>query len=78
MVLQAATRTAHPQLIRGIVLDSPVIDWVNVLNFHAAQSRTPKIVRRLALSLVSTNWGSWFTGQSLPIDLDRLDCVRTS
>jgi len=75
-VLQAATRSRHPEVIRGIVLDSPVIDWVNVLNFQGAQLRAPAFVRRAALAIISSPWGALLTGQSQPIDLDRLDFVR--
>jgi pimeloyl-ACP methyl ester carboxylesterase len=75
-VLQAATRSSHPEVIRGIVLDSPVIDWVNVLNFQGAQLRAPRLVRRAALAVISSEWGAVLTGQSRPIDLKRLDFVQ--
>lgn len=75
-VLQAATRSKHPEKIRGIMLESPVIDWVNVLNFQGALLRAPGFVRRGALTLISSSWGGYLTGQNDPIDLARLDFVR--
>jgi pimeloyl-ACP methyl ester carboxylesterase len=75
-VLQTATRSKHPEVIRGIMLESPVIDWVNVLNFQGAQMRAPRFIRQSALALISNGWGAWVTGQSNPIDLNRLDFVR--
>jgi len=77
-VLQAATRTAHPELINGIVLDSPVVDWVGVLEFQGTSMRIPRPIRRVALEVISRKWGSRLTGQAEPINLARLDWVARS
>ena len=77
-VLQAASRTAHPSLIRGVVLDSPVVDWVGVLEFQGTSMRIPRPIRRAALEVISRDWGSRLTGQQEPIDLRRLDWVARS
>lgn len=76
IVLQTASRTAHPEVLRGIVLDSPVIDWNVTLQYQAAEMHLPKVMRDGALALISGRWGSVFTGQKNPIDLDRLNFVR--
>jgi len=75
-VLQAATRTAHVGYIRGIVLDSPVVDWVGVLEFQGTSMRIPRFIRMFALELLSRTWGRPFTGQAESIDLKRLDWVN--
>ena len=74
-VLQAATRSEHVGLIRGIVLDSAVVDWRSVLNFQGALLHVPAFIRRTAIATISNPWGRVLTGQALPIDLDRLDFV---
>ena len=76
LVLQAATRSAVRSVVRGVILDSPVVDWVTVLNHQAGSMRIPKWVRSAAYTLISRPWGRLFTGQSAAIDLDRLDFVR--
>ena len=77
-VLQAATRSGHAELLRGIVLDSPVIDWVGVLEFQGTVMHLPRAVRRGALALISQAWGRRLTGQAESIDLARLDFVKRS
>ncbi|MEO7007450.1 MAG: alpha/beta fold hydrolase [Terrimesophilobacter sp.] len=77
IALQTVTRLT-PDLVRGIVLDSPVIDWVDALDFHAAQLKLPRLVTRGVYRLIGSVWGSRLTGQAQPINLDRLDFVRRS
>lgn len=77
-VLQAATRSVHARYIRGIVLDSPVVDWVGVLEFQGTSMRIPRVIRMFALELLSRTWGRPFTGQDESIDLKRLDWVNRS
>ncbi|CAN5363480.1 alpha/beta fold hydrolase [soil metagenome] len=74
-VLQAATRSPLARFVRGIVLESPVVDWVSALKFQGALNRLPKPLERGVLGLLSQRWGGILTGQSTPIDLRRLDFV---
>jgi pimeloyl-ACP methyl ester carboxylesterase len=74
-VLQALTRSENAAVIRGLILESPVVDWVPTLNYQAAQLRIPKPVGQLAAGLISQPWSSRLTGQDAPIALDRLDFV---
>jgi len=74
-VLQAVTRSPLEYLVRGVVLDSPVVDWVTALNFQGKINRLPSPLRRGALRLLSTGWMKRITGQAEPIDLKRLDFV---
>jgi alpha-beta hydrolase superfamily lysophospholipase len=75
-VLQAATRSSHAATIRGLVLESPVIDWVATLDYQGGERGLPGPIRRAVYRLLSARLGHWVTGQSQPIDLSRLDFVR--
>jgi alpha-beta hydrolase superfamily lysophospholipase len=73
--LQLVTRSALRAQVAGIILDSPVVDWVRVLHAQADQQGVPDAVRTLALSVLSSEWASAWTGRAEPIDFDRLDLV---
>lgn len=73
--LQAAIHSARRDLIHGVVLDSPVVDWRSVLHFQASAMKVPLAIRGSVLRLIGSEWGGSFTGQSQPIDLDALDLV---
>lgn len=73
--LQGALLSAHRELVRGLVLESPVIDWRSVLHYQASAMGVPFVIRGGVLRLIGTEWGGAFTGQSQPIDLDSLDLV---
>lgn len=75
IVLQTLTRSAHSSYIRGIVLDSPVIDWVNTMNYHAEIRHLPTVITRAALGTMGAPWGKRVTGLAAPIDLRAMDFV---
>ncbi len=75
-VLQALTRSPLGATVIGIVLESPVVDWITTLDFQAAIRGLPAIVRWGVLQLYGRSWGKIFTGLAEPLDLDRLDFVR--
>ena len=74
--LQASILSRHRSLFRGMVLESPAIEWFSILDFHASQQRVPRPVRLAALRLLSSRWGKPFTGQAEPIDLDSLNIIE--
>ena len=74
-VLQALTRSPLARVVRGIVLESPVVDWVSALRFQGTLNRLPKPLDRGALGLLSRKWAGFLTGQAVPINLGRLDFV---
>jgi uncharacterized protein len=74
--LQSAILSPHRHLLRGLALESPVVDWRSVLDFQASQNRVPLVVRLGALQLLGSSWGKAFTGQAQPIDLDSLNIVK--
>jgi uncharacterized protein len=75
-VLQAATRSSLASLVSGIVLDSPVIDWVDVVDHQGAAAHVPAPLRKVALALVGETWSGPVMRLAEPIDFARLDFVH--
>jgi dipeptidyl aminopeptidase/acylaminoacyl peptidase len=74
-VLQALTRSPRAALVTGVVLDSPVVDWIVTLDFQARMRRLPRIVRWGVYTLIRSRWGRVVTGLAEPLDLERMDFV---
>jgi len=74
-VLQALTRSPRAALVTGVVLDSPVVDWIATLDFQARMRRLPGVVRWGVYTLIRSRWGRVVTGLAEPLDLARLDFV---
>ncbi|MEX1080211.1 MAG: alpha/beta fold hydrolase [Homoserinimonas sp.] len=75
LVLQCVTRSPLSRAIRGIILDSPVIDWIRVLDHQAGTLRVPGPIRLAAYRIIGSRWGRRLTGQAAAINLARLDFV---
>ncbi|MGK3648178.1 alpha/beta hydrolase family protein [Pseudarthrobacter enclensis] len=73
--LQTADLSRHRHLIRAMVLDAPVIDWVNVLAHHAQINRIPSLVGRYGQLMLGHPLGRRLTGLSAPVDLRAMDWV---
>lgn len=78
IVLQTLTRSKQAWAVRGVVLDSPVIDWVDTLTHQAAQMHLPGPVTRAALRALTEPWGRSLTGLQQPIDLAGMDFTTRS
>jgi pimeloyl-ACP methyl ester carboxylesterase len=74
--LQTVTRSPHAELIRGVVLESPVIDWVDTLRYQASELHVPDPITETALKLLDAPWGGRFTGAAAPVGLPELDFVE--
>jgi alpha-beta hydrolase superfamily lysophospholipase len=74
-VLQAATRSRLASVVTGIVLESPVVNWVDTLLYQGEAMSLPGPVKSGVLTLLSSRWARPLTGQEHPIDLARLDFV---
>lgn len=74
-VLQCITRSTLAEHVVGVVLESPVVDWVRVLHFQAAASGLPAPVRDAAMIMLASHRASRWVGLDDPIDFDRLDIV---
>jgi pimeloyl-ACP methyl ester carboxylesterase len=74
-VLQALTRSPLASVVRGVVLESPVVDWVTALHYQGVANRLPGLIQWGVLRLLTRSWAKRITGQGAPIDLARLDIV---
>lgn len=75
IVLQAALSSAHRDVVAGVILESPVVDWRIVLSYQARAARIPHPVASLALTALAAPWASGLTGTESGIPFDRLDVV---
>ncbi|MET1021609.1 MAG: alpha/beta fold hydrolase [Arthrobacter sp.] len=73
--LQTADLSRYHHLIRAMVLDAPVINWVNVLAHHAELNRIPSGVGRYGQLMMSHKLGRRLTGLAAPVDLKTMDWV---
>ncbi|QEE61309.1 lysophospholipase [Salinibacterium sp. dk2585] len=74
-VLQAVSRSRLAHFVTGIVLESPVVDWVTALDHQAGTRHIPRVITATVYRLLTRPWGRVMTGQAAPIDLRRLDFV---
>jgi len=74
-VLQALTRSTFGHRVAGVILESPVVDWIAALDFQVRVRRLPVLVRSFVILLFQKRWGRIFTGLAEPLDVDRLDFV---
>lgn len=73
IVLHTLTRTSHSDIVSGVVLESPVVDWADVVAYQAVLLRLPKPIAQAAMHVMGQRWGGVVTGQAVPIDFSRLD-----
>jgi alpha-beta hydrolase superfamily lysophospholipase len=78
ITLQAMGRAVHRDVVRAIVLESPAVDWHDVLRFHGRARHVPELIGDAAFATITHRWGGIVTGQDQPLDLDRLDFVTRS
>ncbi len=75
IALQTATRSSRASIIRGLILESPVVDWVTTLHYQADRMGVPRWLRPAVFELLARPWAGRLTGLARPIDLVRLDFV---
>jgi len=75
VVLQTLVRSAFADLVDGVVLESPVVDWHAVLKSQSQLLRLPRPVRKVAQRLLRTPVLHRLTGLRQPVDLRQLDMV---
>ncbi|MDQ0028838.1 alpha/beta hydrolase family protein [Arthrobacter bambusae] len=71
--LQTADLSHNRHVIRAMVLDAPVINWVNVLAHHAQINRIPSAVGRYGQLMLGHPLGRRLTGLAAPVDLKAMD-----
>jgi alpha-beta hydrolase superfamily lysophospholipase len=75
IALQLSLNSAHGDIIEGLILESPVVDWRVVLEFQARSLKVPTAVSGLAIEALQTEWASPLTRSGGAIPFDRLDMV---
>lgn len=74
IALQALAHSAFITQLRGVALESPVVDWVPTLEQRGADLGLPRVFSRLPLALLGGP-AHRVTGSAAPIDLSALDWV---
>lgn len=75
VVLQIALRRRFAEVLDGLVLDSPAVEWRSILAYHARAMHLPELSTVLAMGFLSSPAARMITGLQQPIDLDELDVV---
>ncbi len=73
--LQVADKSRHKRHIQALVLDGPVVNWIDVLLHQAKLNRIPEAVGRLGQWLLSNRAGRAVTGLATPVDLKQLNWI---
>ena len=75
IALQLELNSAHRDVLAGLILESPVVDWRVVLGYQAKLMRLPAAVTGLAIGALQAEWATPMTGAGGAIPFDRLDAV---
>ena len=76
ITLQAVLRSAEVRsALVGIILESPAIDWVDILRFQGSLYGLPPELSGMVTRLLSAPLAVTVTGIAAPIDLQSLDAV---
>ncbi|MFB9642391.1 alpha/beta hydrolase family protein [Agromyces lapidis] len=74
--LQAVLRSAEVrEHLVGVILDSPAIDWVDILRFQGGALGLPRRLGDAVARLLGAPYGGGLTGLAAPISLEELDPV---
>ncbi|MFI8414096.1 alpha/beta fold hydrolase [Paeniglutamicibacter gangotriensis] len=76
IVLQVADKSSYARNIGALVLDGPVINWIDVLSHQAKRNRIPEAVGHFGQWLLGNKAGRWMTGLAAPLDLKILNWVE--
>ncbi|MDR5700416.1 alpha/beta hydrolase family protein [Agromyces aerolatus] len=76
ITLQAVLRSEEVrERLVGVILESPAIDWVDILRFQGTLYGLPEQVSSMVTRLISAPLAVTVTGIAAPIDLHSLDAV---
>lgn len=73
IVLQTLDLSPLARHVSLAVLDSPVIDWADVIAHHARLRRVPPPLAQLAQGLIGARWSRRLVGVHEPLDVARTD-----
>jgi pimeloyl-ACP methyl ester carboxylesterase len=72
IVLRTSVRSAHRDRIAALVLDSPAVDWQDILVYHATALKAPAPMRRLALWMMTSQIGARLVRLHEPLALHEM------
>lgn len=75
ITLQFLDRSPMARMVRGVVLDGPVIDWGDVLTHHGRLNHVPGPVLGLSRAMMGRTWGKRLVGVHDVLDVARTDWV---
>ncbi len=75
-VMQALLRSRHRERVRGVILESPVVDWYETLRALGRQAKLPPAIQSWAFRLLKT--GRFRVRRREPINLDSLNLVKNA
>lgn len=78
IVLQTLDMSPLARHVGLAVLDSPVIDWADVIAHHARLRRVPPPLANLAQELIGARWSRRLVGVHEPLDVARTDWQHRS
>ncbi|WP_104111626.1 MULTISPECIES: S9 family peptidase [unclassified Arthrobacter] len=73
--LQTADVARNRKHVLALVLDAPVINWVNVLAHQAQLNRIPNFIGQYGAVMLTHPLGRRITGLAAPVDLKSMDWV---
>lgn len=74
IAMQTMLRSSYRHMVAGVILESPVVDWKNVLAFQAQLNRVPRQLGEMAVATLQHEWGAKVAGSDA-IRFDSLDMV---
>jgi len=72
IALRTSLRSAHRDRIVALVLDSPAVDWQDILIYHATALRAPARMRELALWMMTSRMGARMVQLREPLALHEM------
>lgn len=75
IILQTLDRSELSHLVEAVVLDSPVIDWGDVLAHHARLHHVPPVLRTMGTVLMGRKTTRRLVGVHDPVDVARTNWV---
>lgn len=72
IVLRTSVLSAHRDEIAALVLDSPAVDWRDILVYHATALKAPPAMRRLALWMMTSRLGARMVRLHEPLALHEM------
>lgn len=75
IAVQTALRSSHADIIVGLMLESPALDWNETLIWQAGQLNVPPSIAKLGIRLLGSSLARPLLGAEEPLDLAELDVV---